>query len=127
MPHLEEETWGDRVKRARDRSGLTLEQAAARVATVMPVSYGALARLEKLPDAPKERQRRFMAYLTVLAYGFDPAGLGLDDSAIPALIDRDRLAELVRNWPPTPRALRLAASSPASTRWTIEVADQEAA
>lgn len=43
MPPLEEETWGDRLKRARDKSGLTLEQAAARVATVVPVSYGALA------------------------------------------------------------------------------------
>lgn len=96
LPRLGAETVGQRIKRARERSKLTLEQAAELVSDVVPTSYGALARLEKL-DALTER-RQFLAYLAMAAYGFDPADLELDDNVIPRLIDRDRLRNVIAEW-----------------------------
>lgn len=98
VTRLGDELWGERLKRARDRSKVTLEQAATLVSEVVTVSYGALARLEKLRVAPEDQHRRFVAYLTMLAYGFTPTDLGLGPDAIPPLIDRRRLAKIVSGW-----------------------------
>lgn len=98
LPRLGAETIGHRLKRARERSRLTLEQAAELVSDVVPTSYGALARLEKLDALPDQPGRRFLAYLVMAAYGFDPADIDLDDEIVPRLIDRDRLRDVIAEW-----------------------------
>lgn len=91
-------TWGERFTLARRRSGKSLDRVAEQVSDVIPVSYGTLVRLEKMSDAPSDKKRRFVAFLSLLAFGYDPLdfGLGMDD--VPRSITVDRISELVESW-----------------------------
>lgn len=98
---LGDETWGERLGRARGRSGLKLREAAEIASRVWPTTHTSLLRLESLREPPTDQRRRFAALLAVLVYGFNPEDFGLSLSDIPALIDRDRLADLlirIKRW-----------------------------
>lgn len=51
-------------------------------------------RLESMTEPPADRKRRMVAYLTLVAYGFDPAHFGLSDTDIPKWITKEVLADL---------------------------------
>ena len=80
---LHEETWGQRLRRAREASGLTLEEAAKRVSRLVPCSAPTLHRLERLDEAPTEWRRMVLAWLTVVAYGYKPSALDLPENPFP--------------------------------------------
>lgn len=88
------ETWGERLARARSRSGVSLKEAAARVSDLAPVSYSSIMRLESMTEPPADRKRRMVAYLTLIAYGFDPEQFGLSENDIPKWITKEVLADL---------------------------------
>ncbi len=94
LRHLDVETWGERVARARSRSGLSLKEAATRVSQVLPVSYSTLMRLESMPQPPTDLKRRIVAFLTLVAYGYDPQRFDLDPGDLPRWITPDALADL---------------------------------
>ena len=77
LQELDTETWGERLKRARERSGITLIDAARRVSSVLPSTPATLNRLEKLAEPPENWERRVRAYLVLLVYGYRPAAFGL--------------------------------------------------
>lgn len=92
LAELDDERWGERVRRARERADLTLRQAALLVGTVHPTSFRSIARLEE-EHAPPTGRRQLTAYITLLAYGYDPAGFGLADTPASTLVDRDEVAK----------------------------------
>lgn len=73
---------------------MSLKEAAARVSDLVPVSYSSIMRLESMPEPPADRKRRMVAYLTLVAYGFDPQHFGLSGSDIPKWITKEVLADL---------------------------------
>jgi hypothetical protein len=77
------ETWGQRLRRAHGLSELGVREAAYAVSLYIPVSRQRLLDLEKLKDPPKNPSRRCVAYLAIVAYGYDPLDLDLDDSCLP--------------------------------------------
>jgi transcriptional regulator with XRE-family HTH domain len=91
LSELDEETWGERVRRARERAGLTLRQAAQLVGEVHPTSFRSIARLEEEKRPPAAR-RQLTAYITLLGYGYDPDAFGLADTPASTLVDRDEVA-----------------------------------
>jgi transcriptional regulator with XRE-family HTH domain len=90
MKRLEEETWGQRLRRAREEAGLS-QPGAARLLTkvVIPVTQPEVSRLEGQLSPPATGRQAFLAYLLVLAYGYDPDDFGLADSGAAPLIDKD--------------------------------------
>ena len=87
---LGQETWGQRLRRAREHAGLSIYDAEKIVSRVYPASYRTIARLEKLAAAPDDK-RAVLAYVAVVAYGFDPADFGLADTPAAAVFDLERL------------------------------------
>lgn len=97
MKTLGVETWGNRLNRAyreyRATTGRHYRDVAALVSRFAPITHVTIQRLEKLPEAPTESGRRFVAFLTVLFYGFDPEDFGLSADDVPPGIDRKALKE----------------------------------
>jgi transcriptional regulator with XRE-family HTH domain len=91
---LDEESWGERVARARARSKLSLKEAAARVSALVPTSYSTLMRLEALDVPPSDVKRRVVAFLALVAYGYDPAAFGLSEDDLPRRITPAQLDAL---------------------------------
>ena len=83
--HLADENWGDRLHRAyrtarRNNPGLTYRQVAQQLSRIFPTTDATVIRLENYDDVPSQQRVRALAYLVVLAYGFDPGQFGLDES-----------------------------------------------
>lgn len=95
---LEEEAWGDKVRRAREAAGLTMRAAADRIGAVHTTSHRTLAHIEACRDVPTG-SRALTAYIALLSYGFDPDDFGLADSKAAAVVNRDALLDL---FPPVP-------------------------
>lgn len=91
---LDTETWGERVARARTRSGVSLKEAAARVSQFEQVSYTSLMRLERLGSVPSDGRRRIIAYLALVSYGYDPEDFGLSANALPRWMTGEALTGL---------------------------------
>jgi hypothetical protein len=85
---LETETWGDRLRRARERSETPLRDAAARISRWEPASRQRLLNLEDLREAPTDVGRRIVALLAAVAYGYDPAVFDLSWDDLPRRIDQ---------------------------------------
>lgn len=102
---LEAETWGDRLRRARERSGLRLRDVAGLVHPYEPTSHQRLLNLEILDEPPADAGRRILALLAVVAYGYDPAAFGLSWEDLPRRVDRDEV-------------LRAFATSGSESAWT---------
>ena len=84
---LDDETFGERIHRAyrqgRTAHGFTYREVAERLSQVYPVSMQSLQRLEQQPDIPKQARMRLVAYLALIAYGFDPETFGLNHDNTP--------------------------------------------
>ena len=91
---LDEETWGERVARARNRARLSLKEAAARVSQLIPVSYSTLMRLESLEEEPQDVKRRAVAYLALYTYGYKPELFGLSVDDLPRRIKKEMVEAL---------------------------------
>lgn len=84
---LGEETFGERLHRARVRKGVRLRTLADRVSVCWPVSHALLYRLELEPAPPVDRRRRIIAALAVIALGYEPAVFGLSRDDVPPGMD----------------------------------------
>lgn len=75
------------MKRAReDVAGLRLDQAADLASAWVLTSSATISRLEDRADMPtggRSRSQRQRAYILCLAYGVDPAELGLGPDDLP--------------------------------------------
>lgn len=90
--------WGDefraayaQAKRHFPNGTITYSKLAERVSRLVPVSHTSILRLgqlEELPDAPSTRQ---IAYLSLVAMGFDPTEFGLErtDRALRGMTEAD--------------------------------------
>jgi transcriptional regulator with XRE-family HTH domain len=96
VQHLGEESWGERVARARSRSRLSLKEAATRVSTLIPASYSTLMRLEAFDGPPTDMKKRAVAYLALIVYGYDPSDFGLSEDDLPRRITAEQVAALTR-------------------------------
>lgn len=94
LSELDAETWGERLARARARSRISLKEAAARISPFLPVSYSSLMRLEWLREPPADQRRRILAYLTLVAYGYEPSAFGLDITDLPRWATPELLGDL---------------------------------
>lgn len=83
---IEHETWGERFHRAyrkgRDAYGFTWRSLAETISQVTPVVNSTLIRMSELEEAPAGRAKRQLAYLTVLAMGFDPDDFDLTEEDV---------------------------------------------
>lgn len=84
---LTDEKWGERFLRAyyasKERYGpqeVSWRKLAARVSKVLPAANSTVMRLRYLEDAPVGAAQRQLAYLAVLALGFDPQDFGLTEA-----------------------------------------------
>jgi transcriptional regulator with XRE-family HTH domain len=84
---LGEETFGERLHRARVRRGVRLRTLADQVSVCWPVSHALLYRLELEPEPPADRRRRIIAALAVIALGYEPAVFGLSRDDVPPGMD----------------------------------------
>lgn len=84
---LDDESFGERVHRAyrqgRAIHGFTYREIADRITQVYPVSMQSLQRIEQQPDVPRQPRVRLVAYLALVAYGFDPETFGLNHDNTP--------------------------------------------
>jgi hypothetical protein len=105
---LEAETWGDQLRRARERSRLRLRELARMISPFEPTSHQRLLNLEELTEPPIDASRRILALLAVVAYGYDPAVFGLSWDDLPRRIDQADVIEALAapqrmvkmNWAP---------------------------
>jgi hypothetical protein len=100
---LTDETWGERAHRAyrtqRRTYGQTYRQIADRISLVLPVADSQLYRLEDNTDLPKTSRVRLLAFLAIIAYGFNPEDFGLNSTNTPlAGLDLKRIEKLLRPW-----------------------------
>ena len=111
MPlELPPENWGDRLRRARlhgkRRYGYSYRELAERVAMVVPVTDRALVALEHKIGPPTFKRQRLIAAIYVLALGYSPESLGIDEaSELLRPYDQDRLHDVLdpENWSPKRR------------------------
>lgn len=100
LQELSPEPWGSRVRRARRAADLTYDQATELINAVYSASRRSIARLEDLDEAPPPGPRQILAYIALLAYGFDPDGFDLAGTPAERLVDRegvlDALGRFVR-------------------------------
>lgn len=97
LERLPEETWGWRMKRAReDYAAWSLAKAVEEISPYVLTSTGTISRLEDLDHVPPDRRRRRLAYVAAVAYGLDPAqfGLGPQDAPEGLVIASGRCTEL---------------------------------
>jgi len=95
MMKLTDETWGERLQRARRRTGIGTRELAAHLRQVEKVSYATLCRVERLDERPTKHPERRRAYLMLLALDYDPADFGLSDADLPAYYDIDKVKALL--------------------------------
>lgn len=78
---LGEETWGERLRRAyrrcRTQHGITYLAHSEAISEFIPVSDQSIMRYEDRDELPSNPRQRQIAYLIILAYGYDPADWGL--------------------------------------------------
>lgn len=74
-------TWGEKVhlayRRSRATYGHTYREVAERISQIFPTTDATIVRLESYDTVPKQERVRIVAYLALLAYGFDPSDFGL--------------------------------------------------
>lgn len=84
---LDDENFGERVHRAyrqgRAAHGFTYREIAERLSTVYPVSMQSLQRIEAQAEIPRQPRMRLVAYLALIAYGFEPEDFGLNHDNTP--------------------------------------------
>lgn len=73
---LSDETWGERYNRAF-RTGkkvhdYTWKELAAKVSVIIPTDDSVLIRIGQTDTVPTSPQKRRLAYLALMAMGFDP-------------------------------------------------------
>lgn len=81
LARLGAETWGEKFRRARDRAGLNVRQAAELIEPYVAISYSTLARIERKSETRPSGRAAQVAFVALLAYGIDPADFGLDELA----------------------------------------------
>lgn len=91
LKRLSPEKWGRKLRRAREDAKLSLEGAEERLKPFLKVSYRTIARLEELEHCPEDAQRQLLAYLLLLACGYEPGEFGLGACKASELIDRERI------------------------------------
>jgi hypothetical protein len=94
LARLPEESWGQRLRRARNKR--SLESTAELVSMAAPTSHTSLARLEQLHEAPEKGKLRARAVLALLVYGYEPADFDLSLEDLPRAVDVQRFADLLR-------------------------------
>jgi hypothetical protein len=97
LSRLDDETWGERVRRARNRSRLSLKTVEHLIRPMAPASYSYVGRLEQLVAPPSDMKKRAVAFLTLVAYGYDPTEFGLSRDDLPRRITQEMLDELATN------------------------------
>jgi transcriptional regulator with XRE-family HTH domain len=102
LAELGEETFGERLHRARVRRGVHLRTLAERVSLCWPVSYGLIHRLESEVGPPTDRRRRIIAVLAVLALGYEPSAFGLSREDVPPGMDLAALDPGIVSAPESP-------------------------
>lgn len=100
LQELGPETWGDKLQRARRSRGLSLDQVAAIVSEIVPVSYGPFQRLERLAESPEGRKTRMWAVVMLLICAYHPEEFGLSMEDVPAPIRDAAMARNVLVRPP---------------------------
>lgn len=65
-----------------------------RISGLVRVSYSTLMRFEYEPTPPTDLRRRAIAYLALVAYGYDPTEFGLSENDLPRWITPEHLARL---------------------------------
>lgn len=101
LPGQEPESWGERVSRAyraqRRRTGQHYREVAERISQIHPVLNSQLSRLEDNEDLPPTRNTRLIAFLALIAYGYDPEDFGLNAGNTPvAGYDLKRVVDLLK-------------------------------
>ena len=90
--------WGDefkaawmQAKRYFEPGVITYEAVAERVSQLVPVSHTSVLRLGYLTEMPDKASTRQMAYLTLMAMGYDPLEFGLEprDRALRGMTDAE--------------------------------------
>lgn len=88
--------WGDefraaylQAKRHFDAGVVTYEAVADRVSQLVPVSHTTVLRLGYLDEVPEKQSARQVAYLSLVAMGYDPREFGLEsrDRALRGMTD----------------------------------------
>lgn len=97
LADLGSETFGEQIRRCRERSGIRLADAAAAISRFFPVSAPTLHRLEQLDSVPDDWRRQCVAWLAAVAYGFNPVTLGLPENPFPFPVEIDAVPDIVRN------------------------------
>ncbi len=91
-------SWGDefraayaQAKRHWPQGVVTYEQLAQRVSKLVPVSHTTILRLGQLDEMPDKPATKQVAYLSLMALGFDPIEFGFEprDRALHGLTDAD--------------------------------------
>ena len=83
---LDDETWGDQVKRA---AGGRLATHVTRIGDLVGPVYGSrntFGRLYDMEQPPTEQIWRERAWLLVIAADYDPAEFGLSDEDAPMML-----------------------------------------
>ena len=95
LAELGAETEGERLRRARERRGLNVRDAAELISMFLPTSYATLARLERqLTETPRGRKAQ-LAFVALLVYGIDPATFGLADLQECKVFDREAILRVL--------------------------------
>lgn len=92
IDHLDDETFGEQLRRARARRRLNARDVAELMSGCWPVSHTLIHRLETEPIVPTDKRRRVIAALYAIVLGYEPAVFGLSRDDIPPAIDVTRLA-----------------------------------
>lgn len=81
------QSWGDEFRNAYRQAkmhwpdgAVTYKAIAERISRVVPVSHTSILRLGYLNEVPESAAQRQMAYLALMAMGFDPTDFGLEPS-----------------------------------------------
>lgn len=90
--------WGDEFRAAYDQAKrhwpagtVTYAALAERVSKLVPVSHTAILRLGSLREPPGTPARKQLAYLSLMALGFEPAEFGFEprDRALHGMTDSE--------------------------------------
>lgn len=91
LNRLGPETWGDRMKRARERADLTVRDVERYTGSY--ISRSAVSRLEALDAVPVKTPDRRKATFALLLYRVDPRDFGLGPDDVPPLLDIDAVTQ----------------------------------
>lgn len=92
IERLDDETFGEQLRRARARRQWNAREVAERMSGCWPVSHNLLHRLETEKTVPTDKRRRIIAALYAIALGYEPAVFGLSRDDIPPAINVASLA-----------------------------------